>query len=340
MAAHFGLDLSPSSIKVIEAEPAGKGYRLKAFGETPTPANLNSEVERDQVAVAEAIKKLAMDARVSTKNVVIALSESQVYSRVLELPPLSEGELANAIKFEAEQYVPIPLDQVQIEHVVLKVPPQGSENIKMEVLLVAVQKKAVERLERIINLAGLIPLALETEILAVLRAVSAQTEGAGVVIDIGRNSTDVAVLFDNSLKQVGAIGFGGEALTRSIATTLSLQLPQAEQYKRVYGLDSSQLEGKVASAMLETLEMIVTQVKRNLSFIRQKYPEAALRKVVLVGGTALMPELTVYLADQLGLEVSLGDPFYNFERDEHFPEPLAGVAPRFATAVGLAIREM
>jgi type IV pilus assembly protein PilM len=338
MAAHFGLDLSPSSIKIIEAEKGKRAYTLRAFGETPTPANLSSEVERDQVMIAEAIKKLAADAKVSSKNVVVALSETQVYSHVVELPPLTEQELINAIKFEAEQYVPVPLDQVQIEHIVLKVPPKGAVNAKMEVLLVAAQKKAAERMEKIVSLAGLTPLALETELLAILRAVSFQLEGNGVVIDVGQNSTDVAVVLDGSLKQVSTVGSGGEALTRSIATSLSLQLPQAEQYKRAYGLDTTQLEGKVAEAILDPLGVIVSQIKRNLTFIRQKYPDMALRKTVVTGGTALMPNFSAYLADELGLEVLLGDPFYAFERDERFPEPLIEVAPRFATAVGLAMR--
>lgn len=338
MAAHFGLDLSPSSIKIIEAERTKQAYQLRAFGEAPTPANLASEIERDQALIAATIKKLAADARVSSRNVVVALSESNIYSRVVELPLLTEAELNNAIKFEAEQYVPIPLDEVQIEHVVLKVPPKGSETAKMEILLVAARKKAVEHLETIITLADLTPVALETELLADLRAVSFQLEGNGVLIDIGQNSTDVAVVLEGSLKQVSTIGSGGEALTRAIATSLSLQLPQAEQYKRAYGLDSSQLEGKVTAAILDPLGVIVSQIKRNLAFIHQKYPNLALRKAVLTGGSALMPNLSAYLADQLALEVLLGDPFYAFERNNNFPDPLAQVAPRFTTATGLAMR--
>lgn len=338
MAAHFGLDLSPSSIKIIEAEQVRQAFKLRAFGEAPTPANLASEIEGDQALIAATVKKLAADAQVSSRNVVVALSEANIYSRVVELPLLTETELANAIKFEAEQYVPIPLEEVQIEHVLLKTPPKGSETAKMEVLLVAAQKKAVERLEQIITLADLTPVALETELLADLRAVSFQIEGNGVLIDIGQNSTDVAVVLEGSLKQVSTIGSGGEALTRSIATSLSLQLSQAEQYKRAYGLDSSQLEGKVAAAILDPLNVIISQVKRSLMFIHQKYPNLALRKAVLTGGSALMPNLSSFLADQLGLEVLLGDPFYAFERNDNFPEPLAQVAPRFTTATGLAMR--
>ena len=338
MTAHFGLDLSPSSIKIIEAEKKGQEYSLKAFGEVPTPANLNSELEQDQAAIARTIKKLALDARVKTKNVVIALPESQVYSRVVELPVLSEKELAAAIKFEAEQYIPIPLDKVQIQHVLLKVPPKGAEAAKMEVLLVAAQTTAIERLTVLLELADLTPIALETELLAILRSTSSQLETSGILIDIGQNSTDLAIIFDGSLKQVHTIGSGGEALTRAIATNLSLQFSQAEQYKRVYGLDSSQLEGKVAQAILDPLGVIVSQIKRSLTFARQKYPNASPRKAIITGGSALMPNLSTYLANELNLEVLLGDPFYAFVRDKRFPEPLMQMAPRFATAVGLAMR--
>ncbi|OGD62570.1 hypothetical protein A2160_06015 [Candidatus Beckwithbacteria bacterium RBG_13_42_9] len=340
MPALFGLDLSPSSIKIIEVEKTTQGYQLKAFGETPTPASLNSEIERDQILIAETIKKLASDARVSTKNVVVALPESQVFSRVLELPPLNETELETAMKFEAEQYIPIPLDQVQIEQVILKIPPKGAESAKMEVLLVAAQKKAVERLEKIMGLAGLTPLALETELLAILRVIFYQLGDSGVIIDIGQSSTDVAVVLEGSLKQVNSINSGGETLTRAVATNLSLSLMQAEQYKRAYGLDETQLEGKVAQAILEPLKIIVTQIQRGLVFIHQRYPDSPLKKAILTGGSALMPGLSSYLAGELGIEVLLGDPFYAFVKTEHFPEPLIQVGARFTTAVGLAIREL
>lgn len=335
----FGLDISPSSIKLIQAQKTASGHLLKAFGETTININLNSELERDQMLAAAAIKKLVEDSRVITRNVVIALPESQVYSRVIELPPLQEDELAKAMRFEAEQYVPIPLDQVQIQHTILKSPPKGSESAKMEVLLVAAQQKAIETLEKIVIVAGLTPVSLETELLAILRAISPQMDSTAVLIDLGQNSTDLAIVIDGVLKQVYTIASGGAALTRAIAANLSLNVLQAEQYKRTYGLDKTQLEGKVAEAILDPLEIIVNQIKNSLSFIKQKYPETALRKTVITGGTALLPDLSVYLADKLGLEVLLGDPFYAFIRDKNFPEPLVRNAPRFATAVGLAIRE-
>lgn len=339
MTVHFGLDISPSSIKLIQAEKSGQGFVLKAFGETVVSLNLNSGVERDLILAASAIKRLVADCRVTTKNVIIGLPESQVYSRVIELPPLNKHELANAIDFEAEQYIPVPLDQVQIQHAILKIPPKGSETAKMEVLLVAAQAKAVERLEAVISLANLVPLSLETELLAILRAVSSQLDDSGVLIDIGENSTDLAVVLEGTLKQVYTIGSGGAALTRAIAASLSLQLNQAEQYKRTYGLDKTQLEGRVASAILDPMAAIVNQIKRTLSFITQKYPDTPLRKAVITGGSALIPDMASYLADQLGLEVLLGDPFYNFIRGRNFPEELNRVSPRFATAVGLAIRQ-
>ena len=339
MAAHFGLDISPSSIKLIQAEKTGQGYLLKAFGETVVALNLNSRIERDQMLAASAIKKLVVDSKVTTKDVVIAMPESQVYSRVIELPSLNEKELESAIKYEAEQYIPVPLDQVQIQHVILKVPPKGAESAKMEILLIAAQQQAIEHLEQVVVMAGLTPVALETELLAILRAVSPQIDKSGLLIDIGQNSTDLAVVLDGSLKQVYTIGSGGAALTRAVASTLSLQLPQAEQCKQTYGLDKTQLEGKVAAALFNPLEVVISQIKRSLSFVEQKYPKMSLRKAVITGGSALIPNMSAYLADKLGLEVLLGDPFYTFSRDKTFPEPLIRVSPRFATAVGLAIRE-
>lgn len=119
MSAHFGLDIGSYSIKAVQVEKKGKAYKLVGLGEIRTPANILSQSEADKRAIARAIKKLIAEAKINTKEVILCLSESAVYSRVIELPYLSQTELASAINFEAEQYIPVPLNEVKLEYVVL-----------------------------------------------------------------------------------------------------------------------------------------------------------------------------------------------------------------------------
>ncbi len=125
MTAQFGLDIGSYSIKLIQTEKKGNNYKLITFGEVRTPADINSDSEKDKLIIATVIRKLCLDCKVSTKNVVLALPESEVFSQVIELPPLSENELANAISFEAEQYIPVPLTEVQFVYHSLKNPTKG-----------------------------------------------------------------------------------------------------------------------------------------------------------------------------------------------------------------------
>jgi len=337
--AHFGLDLSPFSIKLIEVRKKGKSFALKGFGETPTPADLWSQKTKDRNLIASNIKKLVADAQVSTKDVALALSESQVYAQVIDMPPMSEGELVKALEFEAEQYIPVPLEEVQLEYLILKTPSKGQTSERMEVLLVAASKEKIEQLTAIVTQAGLVPVVLETEMVAILRALSHQIGRDSVVIDMGQNSTDFAIISDGTIAQVNTFETGGEALTRSLAGFLSLSLEQAERYKRTYGLESSRLEGKIAKAITDPLSLIIDQIKKSIDFFKQRNPKVTLGKAVISGGTALMPDLPAFLARRLDMEIIVANPFSDFIRGDNFPKALWRAASRFSTSVGLAIRE-
>jgi type IV pilus assembly protein PilM len=114
---------------------------------------------------------------------------------------------------------------------------------------------------------------------------------------------------------------------------------QAEEYKKAYGLDSSVLEGKVAQALIPSFGQIVEQIQKTINFYLQKNPNEVIKRLILSGGTALMPGITTFLTQKLGLETVIGDPFAQFIKDKNFPQELVGKGTRFATAAGLAMRE-
>lgn len=337
MPAHFGLDIGSYSIKLIQAEKKGRGFRLVTFGEVRTPVDFKSEAEKDKLTLIETIKRLIADAGVTTKNVVLALSESEVYSQVIKLPYLSETELASAITFEAEQYIPVPLEEVQLEYLVLKTPPKGVKTEKMEVLLIGAKKQSLDKVADVAEKAGLTSIAAETELLSLIRILPPNFTKTGLILDLGYRSTDMVIVKGNNLKLIRTINTGGEALTRAVATTLNMEFGQAEQYKLSYGLDISQLEGKVAKAILPPLSVIIEEIKRGLAFFVQKQEGKKVDLIILTGGGAEMRGLSSYLAKTLNLEIVVVDPFARFVKDEKFSKMLG--IPRFSVATGLAIRE-
>lgn len=335
---HFGLDISNLSIKVLEARNETNGFEILSFGEVRTPAPVRSNNPQDLDLIAKALSKLVKDAKISSKDVYISIPESQVFTRVIQLPAITEKELATAIKFESEQYIPVPLDEVYLEYEVLYSPPPGQSGAKMEVLLVAAERNIVEKMVQIAQMAGLTPLVEETSLLSSLRALRKQIREYALLVDIGNTSADIAILQNGQLKQTSSLATAGEALTRSIAQGLSLSVPQAEKYKHTYGLETNQLEGKIAKVMHTPINNIVEHINKNIRFVKTLSSEARIDQIVLSGGTALLPNLSYYIVNQLNIEVDLANPLQEC-LNKNLPGQLISNAPRFCSVIGLALRD-
>lgn len=241
----FGLDIGSHSLKIAQVEKNKDKPRLIAFGfaEAP-PRGLLSEAETDLTALAEAIKRLHQEARIDTKNVASALPEDQVFTKVVTFPKLSDEELGSAIKWEAEQYVPIPLDEVNLDYQIVGKAKEGVAE-KIEVLLVAAPKRLIEKVLQVLRVAGFNPVALETEILALARSLITPDSETSLLVDLGARATDIAIVENGQVVLTRSIPTAGEALTRAVASGLDLEPSQAEEYKKAYGVDPKKLEGKI-----------------------------------------------------------------------------------------------
>jgi type IV pilus assembly protein PilM len=339
MNTTVGLDIGSSSIKLIELLREGDRVGLVAAGSVPTPPKaMTSTLQADTEAVAVAIRQLMKDTGVKSRNVSIALPESKVFTRVIEVPQLSQRELSSAIKWEAEQYIPLPLDQVNVDYTVLREAKDTGTN-KMEVLLVAAPKSLVERYLTIAELADLTTVGAETEIIATSRAVARSLPNVKtvMVVSMGAQTTDIAVLKGGVLVFTRSLGSGGESITRAIAQSLDFNIPQAEEYKRTYGLQKDKLEGKIALACKPIMDTIVSEMKRAIAFFEEKYKDQHVETILLTGGTSRVPGMVVYMAEALSFEVQLANPWVGIAKDARF-NVLNTEGPNFCVAVGLALR--
>ncbi|MDO8515416.1 MAG: type IV pilus assembly protein PilM [bacterium] len=329
---HFGLDIGTSEIKIVYLNQAGNSFKLVSFGVAKLP---NFE------EAADIIRKIIKDLNISTKRVMVSLPEAQVYTRVIETPVLSDTELENAIRWEAEQYVPIPLTDVLLRHQILAKPDKITPESKMDVLLVAAPNTVIEKYMKICQLAGLELIGIETEILAVSRALVGNDpySPTSLIVSFGGVSTDLAVVKKVCLSFVRSLSTGGDAVTRAVMSDLKMDENQAEEYKRNYGMDATQLDGKVNQAIGPVMDTIVAEIKRAIAFYQSKKPDDPIKRAVLVGGMAKMPGLVNYLAQSLTLEVQISNPFANIVKTEKQSQSLGDNLPVYATAVGLALKE-
>jgi len=335
----FGLDIGSYSIKAVQLRKIQDKYQLVALGSAPsTSKGLASEAESDLTALAENIKKLHQEARVTTKNVISALPEDQVFTRVITLPKLSEEELTSALKWETEQYVPIPLSEVTLAHQVIGETTQDTRQ-KTEVLLVAAPNRLIDKLLKVLKTAGLNPVSLETEILAMSRSLVAPDSEATLLVDLGARATDIAIVEKGQVVFTRSISTAGEALTRAVAGALGLEAGQAEEYKKAYGVDPGKLEGKVSQAIEPILEVIVKEMEQAIQFYQQE-KEKTVKRIVLTGGTAILPEVITLLAKKLTFETQIGDPFSRVVEDSLLAKMPKNDLPFYAVAVGLAMKEI
>jgi type IV pilus assembly protein PilM len=335
-----GLDIGSKTIKVVELSKSGQTYRLKASGIVGYKGISPDQTKNDKelAPLVEAIKKLHKEAKISSKDIILALPEPQVFTRTIKFPPLSDAEIASAVKWEAEQYIPIPVTEAIVQHQILE-RRENANPAEVIVLLVAAPKALVQKYGRLMDMAGMNLVAVESELMALVRAL-APVDQTILIVDFGAQSTDIAVTKNANLYFSRSIPTAGDAFTRAIAQTLGIEEKQAEEYKRTYGMSQTQLEGKIKVAMEPVFRMVSDEMKKAIHFYQSEEKADAPRSAVLSGGTAGMPEAASVLTKLLGIEVVVGNPFSKITVDPEAVKSLAGYAPLYSVAAGLAMREV
>ncbi len=334
---HIGIDFGNHTVKAVQLRDLETAPSLFSFASQPTPIGvINSEDEAHQQQLADALKILTDEGRFKTRNVVVALPEVSIFTRFLEFPGVKENELEDAVHWQAKQVVPIPMKDIQMSWILL-----GRDESKnaFRVLLVAAPKKLIELYIKILELAKLEPVAIETEGIAAGRAIyrSAKVQTA-VILDFGSQSTDMAIMNGGDLIFSQSISVGADALTRAIATDFSFEYSQAEEYKRNYGLDQSQLEGKIFTSLQPVMDSIVAEVRRGIEFYKTRTLIAPPDQVLLIGDGALLPGLVPFLAQELNTNVQLADPWNGVKTAPNQDAILSKGKPAYAVAVGLALK--
>lgn len=333
----FGLDIGTHSIKLAQLKKKGDKFHLVAFGVGPsTGKGLLSEAENDLTALAEAIKKIRQEAKIKTKNVATALPQDQVFTRTVTVPRLSEEELQSALHWEAEQFIPIPLADVTLVHQTVG---QSEKGKKEKVLLVAASNRLIQKVMNVLEMAGLNAISLETEIISMARSLIPVATEPVMMVDLGAQASDLAVVQNGQVAFVNSIGTAGEALTRAMETQLGLDPTQAEAYKKAYGADPKKLEGKLAEALDPILAKISQEMEKTIQFYQSQGGQA-IRRVVLTGGTAGLPEIASLLTKKLNLEIQVGDPFSQVAKDDLETKVPLQSTFLFSVAVGLAMKEI
>ena len=335
----FGLDIGRSFIKVVQVEVHGNKKFLTAASVVPTPAGgIQSESPVDLAKVSEAIKSCVTGAKIEGDKCAVSLIESQVVSRVIQLPILTDKELASAINWEAEQYIPLPIKDVVLQYKVINREQQTSSGeTKMDVLLIAAPKRIILKYINVVKGAGLRPEALETESSALVRSLTLPSDPATIIVSMGALSTELVIALAGNVLFTRSIATGGVNLTRAIVAEFNLPQKQAEEYKQTYGILEDKLSGKVSAVLRPILDIITGEILKAVEFSRGQIKNSQVTRVVICGGGAFLPGLSSFLVERTSFEVSLGDPWAGFEKTGLVTK-IADQGSVYSVATGLALR--
>ena len=333
----FGLDIGRSYIKVVQIKTAGAKKILTAASTVPVGVDpLKSEATADLKAVSATVAKCVKDAKIQGVRCAVSIIESQAVTRLVEMPSLTDKELAAAISWEADQYIPLPLKDVNLHYQIVVRPQEGVVGSKMQVLLVAAPKRVIKKYSDIVKGAGQVITTLETESSALARALTKKADPSTLIVSFGGASTEIILAKDGNVLFSRTLASGGQTLTKAIATEFNLTIAQAEQYKAAYGLSADRLSGKIAATLRPVIDILVTEILKAVEFTRTHLGQVAVGRMIICGGGSYLPELPHYLTEKTSLEVSIGDPWQDFAK-EGLILKMPGQGSFYCVATGLAL---
>lgn len=339
----LGIDISSTSVKLLELSRTGNRYRVEAYAVEPLPANAVVEKNIAELeGVGQALSRLLNKAKSGVKSAAVAVSGSAVITKSIEMDAgLSDDELENQLKIEADQYIPYPLEEVAIDFEVQG--PAARSPGRVEVLLAACRKENVEIREAALALAGLTAKVVDVEAYALERSYSllAPQLGAGhdeltvALVDIGATMTTLSVLHNGRTIYTREQLFGGRQLTEEIQRRYGLSMEEAGLAKKQGGLPDD-YESEVLQPFKEA---VVQQVSRSLQFFFAAGQLHDVDYILLAGGTASIPNLDRLIQQKIGTQTLVANPFADMALSGKVNAgALASDAPSLMIACGLALR--
>lgn len=342
----FGLDIGSSSIKLLQLKESKGAYQLVKFGIKPLdPEMIVEGTIMDASRVGETIKNLIEEQKIKTKNVALSVSGHSVIVKKITVPPMTEEELEESIKWEAEQYIPFDINDVNIDFHILETTEGPDGRGQMNVLLVAVKKDKLTEYTSLVTEVGLTPMVVDVDSFALENMYGINydiREGEiAALVNIGASVLNINILRNGTSVYTRDISTGGNKYTEAVQRGMGLSYEEAEQAKK-----GEEVQGVEKEALQETIrsvnDEVISEITRSLDFFKTTTAFEKIDAVIISGGSAKMPGLLSSLSEKLSLEVGMADPFRRIDINKKAfdADYLKEIAPQAAVGVGLAIRRI
>ena len=334
----FGLDIGFSTMKVMQSEPGAKQRSIVGYGVGGFDSNaIKDGVIVDYASMADSAKKLFehnIVGEINTRRVALSVPASKTYTRTINLPPIKDDEIADAVRLEAEQYIPIPLDELYLDYLIIENNEKG-----IELLAVAAPKKIIDSQIKLAQILGLEPVGFDTSILAAARLFQRQddhNEIPAVLVDFGSTSTDITV-HDKTVIVTSTIPRGGDVFTEAISKALGISNEEAHVVKSKYGIGKSKKQDVILKALRPSVDQLAKEIQRMIRYHEERsISKEKIGQIIAMGGGANMPGLSDYLTNAIRLPVRTCEPLRNFNLGKLRP-PSTLEKSVYVTVAGLSL---
>ncbi len=351
----LGVDIGTAAIKIVELEKVGGRFSLKNYGlfelkgtdvQSSGPGTSQSILKLPDQEIIWGLKELIRKGGIKSTDTITSIPSFSTFTTIIEMPYLSEQDLAKALPFEARKYIPIPLSEVILDWSIIGITNQAgpvtagsaSKPTTVQVFLAAVPKDETEKYKRIMKGAGLNLRALELENTALIRALLGNDLSPTAIVNIGGRSTSI-VIVDKGYERVSHnYEIGGFEITRSISRSLNVSIEKAEELKRKMGLKEAD-ENIVNEAMINLIDMMVFETRKTINNYESSKNQK-ISRVLLVGGLTNMPNFMNYFKQKLNMDIYGANAFARIIYPESLKPVIQELGNTFSIAAGLAMRDI
>lgn len=344
----IGVDIGYAGIKLVELKNEKGRARLITYAYADVPAeSLEKSLLNDVPATAELLKKMLAKAKTTTKKAVSALPISSVFSSILSVPTTNDKELKEAVNTQAKKLIPLPLEEVALDMKVIDKKEKGATpdaKPSTRVLVTAAPKTLVSKYVDLFKRSGLELASLETEAFAEIRSLIGKDRSTIMVIDIGSLRTNLMIVENGIPFITRSIASGGAAITQTIARTLGIPLEQAESMKRdIKSMQTFAPTGDLSPILRVLVKPILDEIRYSFNLYQSQENSGGpkrIEKIILTGGSALLPRLSEFLTQEMNVNTYLGNPWARVVYPPDLRPILEEMGPRFAVPIGCAMRDI
>jgi type IV pilus assembly protein PilM len=340
--SYIGVDIGASAIKMVELEKRQGKIELVSYGYSENIKEIAGDGwTKNTEYVVKVIDKIYKKMEATTNMAVATLPAFSVFSSIITLRNVDKNGLSAAVEWEAKKFIPLPLEEMILDwKIISNDKEKDKDKNNTMVLLTGSPKNLVKRYVNIFRKTLVNLTNLEPETFALIRALVGSDKSTLMLAEIGAVNTDIFIVKEGIPVLTRSLDIGGRTISKALAASLNISLERAEQFKRDMGIVGNQAAGDVIPKTIASATAPMIEEIKYLLNLYQNKNEDKVEKIILSGGSALLPNFTNYLSEKLNLNVIAGDPWARISYQPELKPILNEIGPGFAVAIGAALREI